>query len=580
MQQLSILIATSALAVSAPVHAFSVGSDPACTHTSIQAAIDAAAANGPGLDLINIASNQIYAGQSLVVDGQTIGLRGGYSNCSSLQPTPGQRAIIDGKGNGGRPIIRFDNPRDQSSDLQLNDLELTGGQVAVGEGGALRAEGNLRIFLDGVRVRSNSASRGGGIYLKGRSESENAFLFTSEEGAGGNASLVEANQAGEGGGLFGDVWSNLQMADLRITDNQAERGGGMYLSGSATQAYAFVSATSISGGGVHSNQATQDGGGIYLTDGARFSTQRYAGFREFELRGNSAGRHGGGAFAGNGSTLRLLKGSAVDNHAGTLEAGNGGGLYVTAGASALVDGGDPVDGHNSACAAELPCAALSGNTAGSAGHGGRGGGAYTDFDGTINLQFAAVMDNRADDGAAAWVGAGFTNSAITLRSILMTGNESPGAMVVAEGASLSMYGSTLAGNPNTAALLRADGLGQLIVGSILYQPEIPIITTTVMAPSITTNCVIASSNFDPSGDVRVVDPMFVDPANHNFQVAFGSPAIDACPNLFTDSTLLFDYALRARGVDQPTVPDNDGPYDIGAFEMPVVPDSIFTDGFE
>ncbi|MBK6377452.1 MAG: hypothetical protein IPF61_11065 [Xanthomonadales bacterium] len=42
----------------------------------------------------------------------------------------------------------------------------------------------------------------------------------------------------------------------------------------------------------------------------------------------------------------------------------------------------------------------------------------------------------------------------------------------------------------------------------------------------------------------------------------------------------YDYALELRGVDQPGVPDDGGAYDIGAFEMPVVPDGIFSSGFE
>ena len=87
---------------------------------------------------------------------------------------------------------------------------------------------------------------------------------------------------------------------------------------------------------------------------------------------------------------------------------------------------------------------------------------------------------------------------------------------------------------------------------------------------------IASDDFDPSGDVRVLDPQFLDAAMHDYRLADQSLAVDACE---PSNGYGRDYALRLRGIDQIDVADNGGPYDIGAYEMPSR-DVIFADPFE
>jgi hypothetical protein len=577
-QRLSVLLAASALAVSAPAHAFFVGSDPACTHTSIQAAIDAAAANGPGLDTIYVAGNQTYAGQALSIAGHDVWLRGGYSDCSASQPTTAQRTTLDGTGNGGNPVIRIDNAGARRGNIILWNLELTGGHVANGEGGGLRVEGNLQIDLTGVRLRANSALRGGGLYLKGQSETEPATLGTFDSPETGNASLIQDNQASDGGGLYGDESSRPQIT-LLVENNQAIRGGGLFLNGPYSSAFAYVWPTSLSGGGIRNNLASQDGGGVYMTNGATFETERTSPDQPaVELRGNRAGRHGGGLFAGSGTFAALRRVIVADDQSGTLMPGNGGGFYVAMGAYVLFDGVDPDMGLGTFCAQTLPCAVLSGNIAGNSQHTGFGGGAYVEHEGNLTMRYAGVSNNVADDGAAIWVSGGFPGNGANLYSVLMTGNTSPGAMLIAaNGALLHLEGSTLAANP-VGSLLRLDQAGAEVFGSILHQPDNPLLTTTGSS-SVATQCVVASSDFDPTGDVRVDDPMFVDANAQNYRLAFGSPALDAC-TAFAGALGTYDYSLQPRGVDQPGVPDNGGPYDIGAFEMPLVPDEIFISGFE
>ncbi len=577
-QRLSILLAASSLAVSAPAHAFFVGSDPACTHASIQAAIDAAAANGSGMDTIYVAGNQTYTGQALTIAGHDVWIRGGYSNCSASQPAMGQRAALDGAGNGGNPVIRIDNVGARRGNIILWDIELTGGHVPNGEGGGLRVEGNLEISLTGVRLRANSALRGGGLYVKGQSETEPASLGILDSFDSGNASLIQDNQASEGGGLYADESSSTQ-ATLRVENNQAIRGGGLFLNGANSSTNAYVLPNSPSGAGIRNNLASEDGGGVFMTNGASFETQRTSpGQPEVELRGNRAGRHGGGLYAGSGTFAALRRIIVADDQSGTLMPGNGGGFYVAMGAYVLFDGVDPGMGIGAFCAEELPCAALSGNIAGSTQHAGLGGGAYIESGGNLTLRYTGVNNNQADDGAAVWVGGGFPGNGANLYSVLMTGNSSTGALLVAaNGAFLHIEGATLAAN-QVGSLMRLDQSNAEVFGSILHQPDSPLLTT-IGTSSMATQCVVASSNFDPTGDVRVDDPMFIDANAGNYRLAAGGPAIDACTS-FVSVLGTYDYALQLRGVDQPGVPDEGGSYDIGAFEMPLVPDVIFISGFE
>ena len=577
-KQLSSFLVAGAMAITAPAHAFFVGSDPACTHASIQAAIDAAAANGPGLDLVFIAGNQTYSGQALSITGHDVWLAGGYPDCSASQQTPQQQATLDGAGNGGNPVIRVDNSGPRRGNIILQDLELAGGQLANGEGGGLRVEGNLHINLSGVRLRANSALRGGGLYVKGQSDTEPASMVILDSSATGNASLIQDNQAIEGGGLYADESSSIQVASL-VENNQAVRGGGLFLNGANSSTFAYVSPDSLSGGGIRNNLASEDGGGVYMANGASFQTDRTFPDRPaVELRGNQAGRHGGGIHAGAGTYAVLRRIIVADDQAGTLMPGNGGGLHVAMGAIVLLDGVDPGMGAGTFCAQELPCASLSGNIAGSTQHAGLGGGAYIEPGGHLNIRYADVNNNQADDGAAVWVGGGFPGHGANLYSVLMTGNSSTGALLAAaNGAILHIEGATLAAN-QVGSLMRLDQSNAEVFGSILHQPGNPLLTTTG-ASGIATQCVVASSEFDPAGDVRVDDPMFMDASARDYRLAAGSPAIDACTS-FVSGFGNYDYALELRGVDQPGVPDDGGAYDIGAFEMPVVPDGIFSSGFE
>ncbi|HEY0178716.1 MAG TPA: hypothetical protein VGC30_03660 [Dokdonella sp.] len=108
---LRVAAAAAALAACAAARAkaesFVVGSpdDPHCRFDSVQAALDAAAANGPELDYVRVSREIAYTRLALDVHDQSVVIEGGYRSCE-LEPDP-DGAYTDLAGNRSDPLIRF-----------------------------------------------------------------------------------------------------------------------------------------------------------------------------------------------------------------------------------------------------------------------------------------------------------------------------------------------------------------------------------------------------------------------------------------------------------------------------------------
>lgn len=546
--------------------AFKVGSDAACDFTSVQDAFDAAKANGPGMDSVYIATNQTYTAQALSIVDHDVWIFAGVPDCSTNTVVAGSRTHLSGAGNGGLPVLSITAPGSRRGNVIVWDLELSDGHADAGQGGGLRVEGNLQLAMDGLWLHDNSAQQGGGAWFKGLGNGSTLSVQSGHSQAG-NGSIIEGNQAVHGGGIYADLWTSVSVADTLVSANNAVMGGGVYLTGSSSNAYASVPPDSPTGGGIRNNVASFDGGGLYATAGAQFSTQRYPGYLQFQVQGNQAGRDGGGVFAIDGATLGFNKTAIIGNQAGTSGVGHGGGIHAASSASVSIHAGAPDDGSDRSCLQALPCAALEGNSAD------LGAAAFADLGGSIAIVYARIADNAA--AAEAVLSARGANSWITIGSALVHGNLAVGGLLHAQaGAVLNLSGSTFADNTVAQLLDLADSNAQARA-SILHQPGTPMLASSGSS-SVLSQCVIASDDFDPSGDVRVLDPQFVDAAMHDYRLADQSLAVDACG---LSNGYIRDYALRLRGIDQIDVVDNGGPYDIGAFEMPSR-DVIFADPFE
>ncbi len=552
---------------------FRVGSDPACTHSSIQAAIEAAAANGVAVDEIWIATNQAYTAQALSVIGHALNLRGGFADCEA--PLPGQTpTLIDGSGNGGLPALDVDNRGGEQRTVQLVNLDLVGSDVGPGDGGVLRARGWLQMYGQSVTLRGGQAMRGGGIYIAGDAAGATAALQIG--GASGSPSRIEGNQASDGGGIYCDNHAFVPITPgVRVALNTATRGGGAFAHGSCqlqSQAGGEDAGQAL---GIVANHALQDGGGAYADAGASLGSARYlAQHASPQIADNIAGRDGGGVYvtgAGtffSGSDMQLRR-----NIAGNTETGRGGGLYVGSSASAYLNNqNDEIQ-----CGVVDPCVEFAANRAGANGNGGSGGGFHVNG-GSLSMARARLHGNQAANGAAGVVG-GFQAQAF-LRSNLITGHASPGSTLVAEGsAELVLVGSTMGSDTSSAAMITVSFATARLETSVVHSAGSTALVLDGPA-TVQTRCVLSHSNFDPAGDVRVGDPDFLNAAAGNFRLGPGSDALDACNgnSFIPDET---DFAEMPRGVDLADVPDLGGFFDLGAYEQQLpLPDALFGDGFE
>ena len=213
--------------------------------------------------------------------------------------------------------------------------------------------------LEGVLLEGNEALNGGGLYVDSGRATLDADTLLRDNVASGTTSGT-----GVGGGLLGYDAVLLLDPDTLLTGNVAEYGGGAYL----------VDASWADGGLLEDNEATEEGGGLFLT-GSRCSVEDivitdnialYGGgisadasaftLTDSTISSNSASDYGGGVFVyastkgtledtelssnladygaglmAYGTTVALTSTALLDNRATYA----GGGLYVYDSAAAL-----------------------------------------------------------------------------------------------------------------------------------------------------------------------------------------------------------------------------------------------------
>lgn len=139
--------------------------------------------------------------------------------------------------------------------MNLKDMTIYRSRATAG--GAVYNVGNMDIS-GGIFKENNVQGSGGAIY-----SGSNSQITVSN-----TPLLINNTAAYYGGGLYtGGVFKTSTPSGLKITDNNAQSGGGIY-----AQTGSEVSLSGVSPGGpsisISSNTATQDGGGIYLNSGA------------------------------------------------------------------------------------------------------------------------------------------------------------------------------------------------------------------------------------------------------------------------------------------------------------------------
>ncbi|KAB2900940.1 MAG: hypothetical protein F9K31_03545 [Dokdonella sp.] len=583
-----------ASSVTAQAAEFRVGApgDASCTHTTLLAALLAAAGNGPGLDTIRIATNQAYTGIVLPISGHSVRLEGGYASCgdgtasgrTTLTGRPGDSSAISTSGNGQHA-------------LELINLEIadspTGGSASR-LGGGLRVAGDYRVTLRNTRIRNNRAARGGGIHVAGVAGTQVIFEAPLNQ--------IDANTASiSGGGLYctGQARIELRAGAAAIARNSAEAGGtdpdesgtggGVALfNGCVLEQIGGSAAT-----GVYENVAVQYGGGYYLRNQAELrligTAQGPAGVIDNRVSRTTGVTPG----AGGGIAIRDPAGSVEGSEVMAMNAWIDHNYAWQGGGVALLGGGQFIMARSLAgalCHDARYCSSLSFNGYDGISLAARAGALWAQQGAVVLIAGTYVEGNGADAASAFWT----SNSArVTLDSLVLTGNFGAAALIEARdisgGGVLALAWSTVTGNAFTGAPLgrrilianaAPNAYSVSVYGSLLGEP----IPVGVSAPLLSSDCVLRDPAMQlPVGTVTrqatLASPYgLAGIGAGNFHLAGGNVVpVDWCdsslsPRMSTDihgATQVVD-AIRAN---------LHGIHDIGAHEYADT-DLIFANGFQ
>lgn len=548
-----------------------VGPGSSCTHSTIQAAVDAAAAN-PGRDYIRVTRSYAkktlnYLAQQIRIPAQDLQIEGGWETCDSA--TAGtNRTTVSGAGGNAAPVFWIDGRFGPNAYVTLAGLDVVGGEQS-----GIRFEAKGSLTLLSVRVGDNaSPTYGGGIDFAAPAGSrpDSATLIV------GNDTVIEKNSAVLGGGGIAcrTAWLTMYAARSRISENTTGGdGGGLY----AADCGAGIgsSAAYPTMGVFWSNHASGNGGAIEATVRSNVSVETIDANAPTLVNGNTADGIGGAIDVRMGSDM-YLRGAIVDGNRG----------YQGGGAVAVVDTGDgPAlsvsDSGSVSCAAGIICGRFSNNIARSASGLNQHGAALlysvdwrSDGVRDIDARNASFIGNigetlvRAEShyGAAAphlFFGGVVMNNNWTNSDLLQFVTS---GQVAAPDAGFEITGSSIAQNTIRGAVYR--GTTDLrMTGSIAWQPERqPVFSFTAGAPAVGRVAQVMVSDAigmpaDPS--IVLADPRFVDASHGNLRLRSDSPALD-----FTSfHALATDRDGRPRTVDLFLPSNRYGATDLGAYEL-------------
>ncbi len=570
---------------------FTVGPASSCTHTTLQAALDSAA-NNSGADVVRIVRTATWNGiQASTNTDQDVEIVGGWTTCTSQQPTG--NTVLDGSGGQARSVIALRG----SGDFTLRNLEIRGGdQAGDDDGGGVHFHGSgiLRI-IDSV-ITENSADEGGGLYAHGITSLAEVILentvisYNTARNHGGGAlaqelemtirgvgSAIMFNSAGgSGGGLFvrsGDRGSYAYVSGglFGVQGNTAAIGGGIAVETTGDDnELAEVQVFSTTGEPVliANNVATERGGGIHVQPrydpgiGSGFpgsETTAVAQLRNVDLRGNRAPV---------GAAIHL----SHDNWGVLGNSAMGGGAYFNVPV--------PVHALNAAaapCPVGRPCGYIRDNTTGNT----TGAVIHLSEDARFVASRVAFQDN---DGGWLMYLSGEESTRMYLDNTLITGNSVQNALIRddqnedSSNVYVSLDHATIADNTIGANGVLSINEDFALRRSIVDQPGKAIFASNVGSSGGSRDIqhVIAIANALPSGVTYAVS-RFVDRANGDYMPMAGARAVDFAPTQAGGGVDLFGHA---RAVDVPVNPNEGGLTDVGALERPYLQPLVLNADFD
>jgi len=598
------LIAIAALAFASRAAAFvvyKVGGDADCPYSSIQDAIDAAAAN-PGTDYVWIAMNKTYSGQQVVITDQDVLVEGGFTDCDDIDIDTAQ-TNVSGAGNGGGAVFSVRG----TSNVYFSNLFITGAsRDGDASGGGIDFDGVGSLDIHESTIGLNSAGYGGGMNIKGDGghvdvvvENDMIILNNTAYTSGGGIriegdttlhalqprTLIEGNHAlgGYGGGI-----EVLGPADAEIGSpgygtlpviyfNDAQYGGGIAVLAPNEDNFdahaSFFTTDAANAVQISSNSASIRGGAIYLKPFTQHipANVGLAGICISDFRVNDN-------IAPEGAAIYADFDSDVSGR--------------NIGSDVSINEGDECNAATLGavpCAPDIPCNEISQNIA-EDGNSAPTDGAVILVDSTssLNGNRFSLRNNTAAYGINL-VGAnddGYGNGGIA--NCLFADNHLQHEVIGlrrTESTTFAVGRCTLANNTidNGYALYANENATFSFANSIVDMPGVQTLDYAGESGNLNLGYILSNDVSTLAVDTAIEgEPTFVDAANGDYHLQPLSLGVDFAPGVGGT-----DLDRRTRTVDLPEVLNTYGALDLGAYEIQIEKvlgcanaDTIYCDGFD
>ncbi len=590
----SAILALGLVAGTADAAVFTVGNGTACTHGTVQAAVDAAHAT-PGADTIRISRTVSWTAQQISIQtDQDLELIGGFPSCGTAAPDS-TRTILSGAGGQARPVLTVrGNGITRLRNLTIRDGDQAGDDI----GGGIFFEGGGILDIADTTITNNAAHAGGGIYATGTTSQAELVL-------GANV-LVSSNTArNSGGGIVAkSITMRLHGPGSMLASNTAQgsagggNGGGLVVVSEQFPSYAFISSNGIGGLGAIWNNTAVNGGGIAVLGGvgsglaaeARiFSTDSANPVR---INGNRATSRGGGIYAKPDADLtsgdayaaaRLWYVAIADN-----TAPDGAAVYLDYDPGGLF--GDPQGGEIHfnmnlpppaaavLCPVGRPCGYITGNYTNNS------TGAIVSMPGGLSYFVASRLVVEGNEGGRLFLQNEQDDEGgrAELNNSLITGNTVAQELFRLAGGqgNLALRNVTVADNTVGAPHLLYVDSHLTLNASLFAQPGKQ---TRAFAGGVgEIGFVLTNDTTNLLPGAALATPRFVDPANGDYRLRAGSRAIDYAPTSLPPGVGTTDLDNRSRTVDVPIagVATPGRIRDVGAYERPALQPLVLNGDFD
>ncbi len=591
------------LAVASPAGAstFKVGTGTGCTHSTIQAAVNAANAN-PGVDHIIITRSLNYTAQAVKIQqAQPLTITGGYPTCAATTPS-GERTVVSGNGGSADSVFTVEPG---AAEILFDNLFIRDGDDSnIHYGGGIDFTGSGALTLNNVTLTQNEAGYGGGLSARGTGPNASVLFL-------GDVIILNNLATQDGGGvhLRGEITLYALEPNTAIWLNRATGlanspsgvfhgyGGGLAV---LSPAKAYIGSSGYSLGTIYGNTARAGGGIAALADaGSGFERSLVNMFttdptKPQKVNGNRA-TDAGGAFysdASNSAFARLtgqiyLWDTTVENNSAPI-----GSIGFLASSSAFT--GSTSSGY------------LSMNDQPSGNYDPR---PITSVPCNPGIVCSVARNNRSEDASGNPSNGALIHSTsdanMRINNYRFTENSARSLLDLTSAFSLKVANTLIDNNTFTAAVFQFPQddpevrLNYLTItdntiggpGVIAHRGHVALNRSIVWQPGKTVRDTAASSGtFDGSyvqsnerASIPLVansyypfDPGFVNPTLKDYRLRAGAPALDEAPY---DSSLegALDVDRLPRSVDLSLVPG--ASVDLGAYERQSIGNIMVNDSF-